>query len=143
MKQVFSKKWVKSTQPRKQVKFRDNAPKHIRQKLMHANLSNDLKEKYEKKSLPVKAGDKVKVMKGNFKGKIGQVTGVSLKDLKVYIEGITRKKADGKEIQVPIVPSVLQIISTSMEDKKRLKIIERKKSKAVKEEKKAAPKEKK
>ncbi|MCD6275005.1 MAG: 50S ribosomal protein L24, partial [Candidatus Aenigmarchaeota archaeon] len=52
MKQLFSKSWVKSKQPRKQRKYRHNAPKHIRQKFMHANLSKELREKYNRRSLP-------------------------------------------------------------------------------------------
>lgn len=126
MRQKFSKKWIRSKQPRKQRKYRINAPKHIRQKFMHANLSKELREKYNRKSLPVRKDDKVKVMKGKFKGKIANVTGVNLKTLKVYLEGITRKRVDGKEIQVPIQPSNLQIISAAMDDKKRIKILERK-----------------
>ena len=138
---MFSKKWRRSTQPRKQIKYRTNAPKHIRQKFMHANLSKELREKYNKKSLPVRKGDKVKVMKGKFKGKIVAVTGVSLKTLIVYLEGITRKKIDGKEVQVPIQPSNLQIVSAAMDDKKREKIIGRKKTESKKSEKKKTEKE--
>ncbi len=126
MRQQFSKKWVGSRQPRKQRKYRINAPKHIRQKFMHANLSKELRGKYNRKNLPIRKDDKVKVMKGKFKEKIASVSGVNLKKLKVYLEGITRKKVDGKEIQVPIQPSNLQIISAEMDDKERVKIIERK-----------------
>jgi len=129
MKQLFSKSWVKSKQPRKQRKYRHNAPKHIRQKFMHANLSKELREKYNRRSLPVRKDDKVKVMRGKFKGKIAKVTEVNLKTLKVYLEGVTRKKVDGKEVQVPMQPSNLQIISAAMDDKKREKLVKRKKAK--------------
>jgi len=96
---------------------------------MHANLSKELREKYNRRSLPVRKDDKVKVMRGKFKGKIAKVTEVNLKTLKVYLEGVTRKKVDGKEVQVPIQPSNLQIISAAMDDKKREKLVKRKKAK--------------
>ena len=135
MKQLFSRSWVKSKQPRKQRKYRHNAPKHIRQKFMHANLSKELREKYNRRSLPVRKDDKVKVMRGKFKGKIAKVTEVNLKTLKVYLEGVTRKKVDGKEVQVPIQPSNLQIVSAEFDDKKRVKILERKSREPIKKEK--------
>ena len=103
------------------------APKHVRQKLMHTNLSHDLRDKYDRRSFPVRAGDKVKIMRGVFKGKISKVTGLNLKNLTVYIEDIKRKKEDGKEIQIPMKPSNIQIVSLEMGDKKRIKISDRKK----------------
>ncbi len=104
-----------------------NAPLHVRQKLMHANLSKELREKYDKRSLPVRKDDKVKVMRGKFKGKIVKVAEINLKTLKVYLEEVTRKRVDGREVPVPIQPSNLQIVSAAMEDKKRIKILDRKK----------------
>lgn len=127
MRQHFSHKWNVSVQARKQRKYMRTAPKHVRQKLMHTNLSPELKEKYNKRSFPVRAGDKVKVMRGNFKGKISKVMGLNLKSLSVYLEDVNRKRTDGKEVQVPIKPSNLQIISIVMDDKKRIKIADRKK----------------
>ncbi|MCK4730255.1 MAG: 50S ribosomal protein L24 [Candidatus Aenigmarchaeota archaeon] len=127
MRQHFSSKWNVSVQARKQRKYMRTAPKHVRQKLMHTNLSSELKKKYDRRSFPVRAGDKVRVMKGSFKGKISKVTGLNLKSLSVYIEDVKRKREDGKEIQVPIKPSNLQIVSMVLDDKKRIKIADRKK----------------
>ncbi|OYT42864.1 MAG: 50S ribosomal protein L24 [Candidatus Aenigmarchaeota archaeon ex4484_56] len=126
MRQKFSVNWIRSKQPRKQRKYRINAPMHIRQKFIHANLSEELRKKYNRRSMPVRVDDNVKIMRGSFKGKIAKITKVNLKTLKVYLEGIVRKKADGREVQIPISPSNLQIISLSLEDKKREKIIKRK-----------------
>jgi large subunit ribosomal protein L24 len=126
MKQKFSRSWIRSKQPRKQRKYRYNAPLHIKQKFIHANLSKELREKYNRRGFQLRVGDVVKVMRGKFKGKIAKVTKVNLKKLKIYLEGITRKKADGKEVQVPIRPSNLQIISLNLEDKARVRSLERK-----------------
>ncbi|HSQ01903.1 MAG TPA: 50S ribosomal protein L24, partial [Methanobacterium sp.] len=54
-----------STQPRKQRKFIYKAPLHIRHKLMSVTLSEELREQYGRRSLPVKTGDTVKVMRGD------------------------------------------------------------------------------
>jgi len=127
MKQKFSRCWIRSKQPRKQRKYVYNAPLHIRQKFIHANLSKELREKYNRRNLGLRVGDTVKIMRGKFKGKIAKVSRINLKKLKIYLEGITRKKSDGREVQVPMRASNLQIVSLNLDDKERVKILERKK----------------
>jgi large subunit ribosomal protein L24 len=116
----------KSSKPRKQRKFLFTAPLHLRRKMVSAHLSKELREKYKRRSLPVRKGDEVEIMRGEFKGKRGKISRVDLKNYKVYIEGITRKKTTGIEVQVPIHPSNLKIISLNLDDKKRVEAIERK-----------------
>ena len=123
MKKKFSKKWISSKQPRKQRKYRYNAPLHVRQKLISAHLSKKLREELGIRSIPVRKGDRVKIMRGQFKGKEGNVTKVDLKKLKIYIDVAKRKKVSGQEVQVPIDPSNVMIIELNKEDKKRLKRI--------------------
>ncbi len=134
----------KSRQPRKQRKFLYNAPLHKRQKLMSATLSRELREKYGIRSLPVRKGDTVEVMRGDFKGHKGKVEKVDLKRYRVYVQGVTIRKADGSERFYPLHPSNLRIIKLNLEDKWRKKIIERKqKSKEVEKEEKEIEKEEK
>ena len=57
---------ISSIQPRKQRKFRYNAPLHIRGAFLHAPLAADLREKYGKRSFRVVTGDTVKVLRGEF-----------------------------------------------------------------------------
>ncbi len=116
---------IKSSKPRKQRKFLYSAPLHVRQKLVSAHLSEELRLQLKKRSLPLRKGDEVKIMRGSFRGKTGKVAEVNLKKLKVYIEGITRKKAGGKEAKIPFHPSNLIIIKAELSDKKRQKIVER------------------
>ncbi|MEM5870069.1 MAG: 50S ribosomal protein L24 [Candidatus Aenigmatarchaeota archaeon] len=116
----------KSKKARKQRKFLFTAPLHIRRKMMAAHLSKELREKYKRRSLPLRKGDEVEVMRGEFKGKRGKVSRIDLKKYKVYIEGITRRKTTGAEVQVPIHPSNLRIISLNLDDKKRVEALERK-----------------
>jgi large subunit ribosomal protein L24 len=132
MRAGFSKHWTSSARPRNQRKARKNAPLHIREKFLHANLSPELREKYQCQSMPVHAGDKVKVMRGTFKGKISKVMYVNHSTLKVQLEEIKRKKTDGRDIHIPFQSSNLQIVSLLTDDKKRLKALERKKKRESK-----------
>lgn len=126
MKKKFSKHWKSSKQRRKQRKYRYNAPLHIRQTFISANLSKELRKKYGKRNVPLKKGDIVKIMRGNFKKKTGKVTKVNLKKTKVNVEGINLTKKDGTKVFYPLSPSNLQIIELLIDDKKRKKLLERK-----------------
>jgi large subunit ribosomal protein L24 len=126
MKQSFSTSWKSSRQVRKQRKYRYNAPLHIRHKFLSANLSKPLREKYGKRSLPLRKGDEVLVMRGTFSKKKGKITSVDLKYAKIAIEGIQRQKKDGTKVNVFFNPSVLQIHSLNLDDKQRVAILDRK-----------------
>jgi large subunit ribosomal protein L24 len=133
MKQKFSNKWTGSKKPRKQRKYRANAPLHIRHNLMSSNLSKDLRKKYGKRSFPIRKDDSVKIMRGAFKGKKGKIDSVNLKKLRVMIAGIFKSKKDGSKVEVYFNPSNLQIQELNLEDTKRRKAIERKNIKETKE----------
>lgn len=121
----WSKHWKSSTKSRKQRKYVYHAPLHVRHKFVSAHLSKDLREKYKKRSFPVRKGDEVQVMRGKFKKKTGKISRVDLNKIRVYIDGMTRKKVEGTEIQVPIHPSNLKIINLNLEDKKRINALTR------------------
>jgi len=115
----------KTIQPRKQRKRRYEAPLHRRQKMVAAPLSKELRKKFNRRSLPLRKGDKVEVMRGEFKGIKSTVREVDLKKLKVILEDVKRKKTDGTEVRVPLDPSNLMIIEPDMSDKKRQKLVKR------------------
>ncbi len=138
MKKKFSKAWKSSKQVRKQRKYRYNAPLHIKQKFVHVHLSKELKKKYGRRNLGLKKGDKVKVMRGQFKKHTGNVERIDLKKTKVYLSGIEITKKDGSKTTYPITPSNLIITELNLDDKMRQKIIDRKsgnKTKSTKEKK--------
>ena len=110
-----------SIQPRKQRKARYNAPAHARGKYLSASLSKDLREKVGTKSLPVKAGDKVSVVRGDFKGHEGEVLSVDYTSYKVTIEDVTLSKPDGTATFLPVDPSNLVIIDADLKDDRRIK----------------------
>ena len=135
MKKEFSIKWKASKQPRKQRKYRYNAPLHIRRKMMSVNLSKELRKKYGKRNFPILRGDVIKIFVGEFKGKTGKVNEVNLKKLKIAIDGIYRTKKDGTKISVKFDPSNLQIKELNLDDKKRKEALERKNLVILKEKK--------
>ncbi|MEM5815469.1 MAG: 50S ribosomal protein L24 [Candidatus Aenigmatarchaeota archaeon] len=118
----------KSKKPRKQRKFLIEAPLHIRRKMISSHLSKELREKYKRRSIPLRKGDEVKIMRGEFKGKIGKVVKIDTKKYKVYVDVAKKKRTVGTEYLVPISPSNLMIINLNLEDKYRQKILERGKS---------------
>jgi large subunit ribosomal protein L24 len=121
----WSKHWKSSKKPGKQRKYVYHAPIHVRHKFLSAHLSKELREKYKKRAFPVRKGDEVQIMRGKFKKKTGKISRVDLNKIKIYIDGITRKKVEGTEIQVPIHPSNLKIINLNLEDKKRINALTR------------------
>lgn len=121
----FSTKWKASKKAKKQRKYRYNAPLHLRHKFVSAHLSKELRDKYKRRAFPIRKGDEIEVMRGKFKGMRGKVARVDLKNIKIYVNGITRKKVDGSEIMVAIDPSNLKIVELNLDDKKRLEAITR------------------
>jgi len=126
MKTKFSSSWKKSKQPRKQRKYRYNAPLHVKQKFVSTHLSKELRKKYKKRNVNLRKGDSVKVMRGQFKNKSGKVDEVDVKKTSVYVEGIETVKRDGTKSRYPIHPSNLIITEVNLDDKMRNKIIGRK-----------------
>ena len=118
MKKISSKK------PSKQRKSLFTAPLHKRGKIMSVHLSRELRDKYGVRSLPIRKGDKVKIMRGDAKGIEGKVTRVDRKRYFVYVEGVTREKQSGETVQIPIHYSNLMITDLDLSDKLRKAKIE-------------------
>src|SRR3989344_7542006 len=125
MKSSFSTSWLSSPQVRKQRKYRYNAQLHLRHKFLSAQLSKDLRKKYGKRSLPLRKGDEVLVMRGQFKKKKAKVVSVDLATSRVILEGIQRSKRDGTKIGAPLHPRAVQIQTLALEDKERIVSLER------------------
>ncbi|VVB80624.1 50S ribosomal protein L24 [uncultured archaeon] len=119
MKSEFNTSWRESKQPRKQRKYLHNLPNHLRQKQMSATLDKDLRKKYGLRSLEVRKGDEVVVMRGKFKKKVGKVTEVNVKENVVAVENVQNTKKDGSKINAWFHPSKLKIKSI-VDDKFRL-----------------------
>ena len=112
-----------SKQPRKQRKRLYSMPLHSKHKLLAARLSKDLKEKYKIKSLSVRKGDRVKILRGDFKKMDGEVLEVNTKKQTITVQGVNVTKADGSQVNRPIRPTNVMLLKL-VEDKERLRTTE-------------------
>ena len=119
-------KLTESKQPRKQRKVFFNAPLHIRRKIMSAHLSPELRKKYGGvRSMPIRVGDKVIILRGRFKGQSGKVVKVDHKKYRIYVDVAKIKRSDGTEVYFPIHPSNVMIVELDLKDPWREKILKR------------------
>lgn len=116
---------MKSKKPSKARKNRANAPLHRKQNMLASPLSKELRNKYGKRSLQIRKGDKVRIMRGDHKGAEGEMEKANLNKGKIYITGIKAKKTDGTEKPKPIDPSNVMITELELSDKKRIVKIKR------------------
>jgi large subunit ribosomal protein L24 len=115
----WSTSWSGSKKPTKQRNYVRNAPLHVRNNLLGSHLSKDLRNKLKHRSLRVRKGDKVKVMRGQHKGKTGTVDRLDTKNSRIYITGVEFTKKDGSKAMYPVNPSNL-LIQELHADKRRL-----------------------
>ncbi len=116
-----------TTQARKQRKALFNLPNHRRQKQIVAHLSPELREKYGRRSIPVRVGDTVEVMRGESEiiGFEGKVSAVFTDERRIAIESLTMAKADEKQVSRKIHPSNVMITKLDLSDKKRRQKLEK------------------
>ena len=94
---------------------------------MSAHLSKDLMKRYNRRSIRLRKGDKVTILRGQFKKKTGNIERIDLKETRVYITGIEMIKKDGTKVFYPIHPSNLVVTELNLDDKKRMAIVNRSK----------------
>ena len=116
----WSSSWNSSTDPSKQRKYRENAPLHVKDKLVSVNLDKELRDELGTRNLNLRTGDRVKVMRGDEKGSKGIVNRIDREKLKVYINGVEVERQDGSTSQKPFPPSNLQIIGLNTEEMSRV-----------------------
>jgi len=101
---------------------------HVKAKQLTAPLSEELQKELGIKRLRVRKNDTVLIVRGSFKGHEGRVVKVDVKKVRVYVEGVTRVRSDGREVHIPIHPSKVVITKLDMSDEWRRKVIERRKA---------------
>jgi len=97
-------------------------------------LSANLRKKYSKKSVRVKEGDSVKVIRGEFTGVDGKITKVSSADGGLTIEGVKKEKLKGEKYDVFIHTSNIIVTALNTDDKWRINKLEGKNVRAVRPE---------
>ncbi len=115
------RKMVQSKKARKQRKAFYNAPLHIRRKNISSHLSDELRKQYGLRSLQVRKGDTVRVMRGDedIVGLEGRVAAVITKSGRVSVDGVTVAKADGTQTARTVHASKVEIIKLDLSDPKR------------------------
>lgn len=121
--------------------------KHKRDKFLGANLSVNLREQHNKRSMRVIKGDTVRILRGEYVGIEGKVEKVNTERSTLSIEGVQREKIRGGNVKVQVHASNVQIISLNTDDDYRLKGIPKStdkntNTKKVKETKKSVEKKK-
>ncbi|AIF83886.1 ribosomal protein L24p/L26e, archaeal/eukaryotic [Candidatus Nitrososphaera evergladensis SR1] len=96
-----------------------HVPKHQRDNMVGAALSDSLRQQYKRRSARVIKGDSVKVMRGEYKGVEGKVDKVNTVEGTLEIEGIQREKVRGGQVKVPIHASKVMITGLKTDDKYR------------------------
>ncbi|MFQ6060057.1 MAG: 50S ribosomal protein L24 [Thermoplasmata archaeon] len=109
----------RSRKARKQRKRRWEAPLHKRMKMMRGHLAPKYLEAGKRRSLTLRKGDQVRIMRGEFRGEEGKVEEVDLKNMVITIEGITQAKADESQSARRVHPSNIMILKPDMSDRRR------------------------
>lgn len=108
-----------SKSPRKQRRMIHKNPVHASKRLLRCHLDEFLQEEYGLRSLVVKKGDLVRIMRGQFRDTEGKVTRVDYSDGRVYLDSASITKADGKEVNVPVHPSNLMLVELELDDERK------------------------
>ena len=87
--------------------------------MLSARLSDDLVSKHHVKHLPVRTGDSVRIMRGDFAGLEGKVERVDYSSGRIYVEGMTREKAAGVSSKLPVHASKVFVTNLNLSDKWR------------------------
>ncbi|MCW1311225.1 MAG: 50S ribosomal protein L24 [Candidatus Rehaiarchaeum fermentans] len=125
MKKKWSSSWKSSKSPRKQRNYIRYAPLHVKRKLIVGHLSKELREKYKTRSIVIRKGDKVKVMRGKYKGTEGKVEKIFTKSLRVGLDSLKITNKRGQKVYIKLRPSALLVTELDLSDKYRLEKLNR------------------
>lgn len=106
-------------QPRKQRLRLHTRPMHVAAKAIRAHLSEALLLKYKRRSVTLRVGDTVRVLRGDYRGHTGKVVTVDHSTGRVTVEGVTVRKSDATEVSKPVFPSVLLATKLDLADRRR------------------------
>ncbi|MDA4122064.1 MAG: 50S ribosomal protein L24 [Thaumarchaeota archaeon] len=91
-----------------------------------SRLSDDMRNKYGKRTLRPRKGDSVKIVRGGYKGIEGKVSRVDGQKGKVYVEGVNREKIAGGTALAAIDASKVVLTNIVLDDKLRKRKLEAK-----------------
>jgi len=108
-----------SSKPSKRRAALYNTPIHRIRKLLSASLSTELKTSQGRNSYPVRKGDTVKILRGDFAGIEGKITRVDTKKQRLFVEGVSRETVAGTSTNVSVHSSKVTITKLNLDDKWR------------------------
>jgi large subunit ribosomal protein L24 len=100
--------------------------RHLAYRSSSVHLSRELRGKYGFRSLPVRTGDRVMIIRGDYKGVEGDVSRVDRARGRVYVSGVYRENARGEQRLVPIPLNSVILVKVDDKDKWRQRLMERK-----------------
>jgi large subunit ribosomal protein L24 len=109
--------------PSKQRKALYEAQGQRLRKQMAAALSDELRGTQGRRSYPVRRGDTVKILRGDFAGVEGKVTDVDTRGQRLFVEGVTREMTSGTSTNVSVHTSKVVITKLNLDDKWRAESI--------------------
>ena len=112
-----------------------------RRKRTSLPLSRELRGRYGRRSLPVRKGDTVRVLRGSYVGREERVARVDRRTYTVSLDNITTKTGEAKLKPLPIRPSALVLTRLNLADPWRRRILKVPESEAPAAEEGAAPAE--
>jgi large subunit ribosomal protein L24 len=108
-----------SSKPSKQRANLYSAPLHRIRRLLSASLSTELKTSFGRNSYPVRKGDTVKILRGDYAGIEGKITEIDTKRRRLFVEGVSREKVAGTSTNVSVHSSKVMITKLNLDDKWR------------------------
>lgn len=109
--------------PSKQRRMIYEAPAHRLRKFMTAALSTELRTSQGRRSYPVRRGDTVKILRGDFAGVEGKVTDIDTRRQRLFVEGVQRETTSGTTANVSVNSSKVMITKLNLDDKWRTESI--------------------
>jgi large subunit ribosomal protein L24 len=110
---------LSTTKPSKQRRLLYQSPAHRIKKLLAAPLSKDLRKSQGRRSYPVRKGDTVKIVRGDFAGVEGKINKVDTRKQRIFVEGVQREKGAGTTTNVSVHTSKVIITKLDLGDKWR------------------------
>jgi large subunit ribosomal protein L24 len=80
-------------------------------------LSVELRTTYGRRSVPVRTGDTVRIVRGDFSGVEGKVSDIDTTRQRLFVEGVTREKVAGTSEKVHCTK--IMITRLNLDDKWR------------------------
>ena len=105
--------------PSKQRKKIYDAKGQSLRKLLAASLSEELQATQGRRSYPVRKGDTVKILRGDYAGVEGKVNDIDTRGQRLFVEGVTREMTSGTSTNVSVHSSKVMITKLNLDDKWR------------------------